>query len=392
MDYIAATTGRIEPLDGGAMRAVQQRLDDLTKPVGSLAVLETMARQFAGIRRTARPTLPQKAIVLMAADHGVAAEGVSAFPPEVTEQMVYNFVRGGAGINVLARHAGARLVLVDVGVKAELAQNPEIIRRKVRRGTANMRVEPAMTRDEALAAMRVGIETVTALAEEGITAIALGEMGIGNTTASSAITSVLTGKPVAWVVGRGTGIASELLTHKIMVIEEAIARHKPDPEDVVDVLAKVGGLEIAALAGAAIGAAARRMVVMLDGFIASAAVLAAYRHCEEIRPYLMASHLSEEPGHAAILEELGLQPCLRLNMRLGEGTGAAIGLTVLDAAVKVLNEMATFEEAQVAKGEVAPERQVVNGGSGKAAGDPGVCTRQTGDDGSCDSKSAGRTA
>jgi nicotinate-nucleotide--dimethylbenzimidazole phosphoribosyltransferase len=363
MRDIMAITGRIGPLDGAAMAAAQRRLDSLTKPPGSLAVLETMARQLAGIRGTAWPPLPEKAILLMAADHGVAAEGVSAFPAEVTEQMVYNFLRGGAAVNILAGHAGARLVLVDVGVDADLPPGLGIVGRKIRKGTANMRLHPAMTRDEALAAVRVGIEAAEALADQGVTAVALGEMGIGNTTASSAVTSVLTGKPVAWVVGRGTGIGQGPLAHKITVIEEAIARHRPDPHDAVDVLAKVGGLEIAALAGAVLGAAARRLVVMLDGFIASAAVLAAYRLCPAVRPYLMASHLSEEPGHAAILEVLGLEPCLRLNMRLGEGTGAALGLTLLDAAVKILHGMATFDEAQVADGKPAPAKEAAGSGS-----------------------------
>ncbi len=360
---IMALTGRIGPLDEKAMAAARQRLDSLTKPPGSLAVLETMARQLAGIRGTARPSLPAKAILLMAADHGVAAEGVSAFPAEVTAQMVYNFVRGGAAINVLAEHAGARLVLVDVGVAVDLSPGSGVVSRKIRKGTDNMRLRPAMAREEALAALRVGIEAADVLADEGVTAVALGEMGIGNTTASSAVTAVLTGKPVAWVVGRGTGIAQGLLAHKIAVIEEAIALNRPDPHDAVDVLAKVGGLEIAALAGAVLGAATRRMVVMLDGFIASAAVLAAYRLCPAVRPYLMASHLSEEPGHAAILAELGLEPCLRLNMRLGEGTGAALGLTLLDAAVKILGGMATFEEAQVAQGQAGPAREAAGGGS-----------------------------
>ncbi len=363
MHDIKALTKKIGPLDAAAMAAAQQRLDSLTKPPGSLAVLETMARQLAGIQGTAHLYPPEKAILLMAADHGVVAEGVSAFPTEVTEQMVYNFVRGGAAINVLAKHAGARLVLVDVGVDADLPPDLGVVSRKIRKGTANMRVRAAMTRDDALAALRVGIEAAGDLADQGVTAVALGEMGIGNTTASSAVTSVLTGKPVAWVVGRGTGIDQRLLAHKIDVIEEAIALHRPDPSDVIDVLAKVGGLEIAALAGAVIGAATRRMVVMLDGFIASAAVLAAYRFCPAVRPYLMASHLSEEPGHAAILEELGLEPCLRLNMRLGEGTGAALGLTLLDAAVKILTGMATFDEAQVAEGPAAPATEVVGNGS-----------------------------
>jgi nicotinate-nucleotide--dimethylbenzimidazole phosphoribosyltransferase len=360
MDRIAATIHAIGLLDEGVMIKTQERLDALTKPVGSLAVLEKMARQLAGVRGVLRPDMPQKAIVLMAADHGVADEGVSAYPSEVTAQMVYNFVAGGAAINVLARHADARLVLVDVGVKTDLSIELPILHRRIRPGTANMRQESAMTLEETIRAIRVGIDVANELADEGVEVVALGEMGIGNTTASSAITSILTGLAVSQVVGKGTGIAPEFVAHKIRVINEAIRCNKPNPLDVSDVLAKVGGLEIAALAGVALGAASRRMVVMLDGFIASAAVLAAYRISEKIRPYLMASHLSEEPGHAVILKELGLEPCLRLNMRLGEGTGAALGLTLLDAAAKILNEMATFEEAQVASAPQPECKSVVN--------------------------------
>jgi nicotinate-nucleotide--dimethylbenzimidazole phosphoribosyltransferase len=348
VEKIAATIRNIKPLNEMAMKEAQNRLDGLTKPLGSLAVLESMARQFAGIMGNPRPALPEKAIVLMAADHGVAEEGVSAFPPEVTEQMVYNFVRGGAGINVLARHANARLILVDVGVKNNLAPTVPIRHCKIKPGTDNMRLGPAMSREDAIKAIGVGIDIANELADQGINVVALGEMGIGNTTASSAITSVLTGRPVSPVVGKGTGIAPDFVNHKIQVIAEAIACNNPNPKDALDVLTKVGGLEIAALAGVVLGAASRGMLVMLDGFIASAAVLVAYRISVAVRPYLMASHLSEEPGHAAILEVLGVKPCLHLNMRLGEGTGAALGMTLLDAAVKIINEMATFEEAQVA--------------------------------------------
>jgi len=347
LDEINAAIHSIRPLDEVSMNAAQQHLDRLTKPQGSLSVLERMACQLAGVQRVAKPSVPEKAVVLMAADHGVAEEGISAFPAEVTEQMVYNFVRGGAGINVLARHAGAQLVLVDVGVKADLAQTLPIQHCKIRRGTGNMRREAAMSRTEVIQALKIGIRVANELVDKGVRVIGLGEMGIGNTTASSAIVHVFTGEPVRMVVGRGTGITDEFVTHKIRVIEEAVALHQPNAGDAIDVLAKVGGLEIAAMAGVVIGAAARQTLVMLDGFIASAAVLAAYRLSPAVKPYLMASHLSEEPGHAVILRELGLTPCLRLNMRLGEGTGAALGMTILDAAVKILNEMATFEEAAV---------------------------------------------
>lgn len=347
MDEISLVMREVQPLDEVVMRQTQQYLDRLTKPQGSLAVLERMACQISGVQRVFKPIVPQKALVLMAADHGVAEEGISAFPAEVTEQMVYNFVRGGAGINVLARHAGAKLILVDVGVKADLEPELPIKHCKIRRGTGNMRHGPAMSRTEVAQAIKIGIQMANELADQGIQVIGLGEMGIGNTTASSAMVHVFTGEPINVVVGRGTGISDGFVQHKIRVIEEAVTINRPDPTDAVDVLAKVGGLEIAAMAGVVIGAASRRVLVMLDGFIASAAGLAACRLSPAVKPYLMASHMSEEPGHAVILDELGLTPCLRLNMRLGEGTGAALGMTILDAAVKVLNEMATFEEAAV---------------------------------------------
>ena len=350
MEEISTIIRAVKPLDEAIMNETRQHLDRLTKPQGSLAVLERMACQLAGVQGVAKPKVPEKAVVLMAADHGVAEEGISAFPAEVTEQMVYNFVRGGAGINVLARHAGARLVLVDVGVKADLAEDLPIQHCKIRHGTGNMRHGPAMDREEVLRALKIGVRVANELVDQGVRVIGLGEMGIGNTTASSAIVHVFTGIPISVVVGRGTGISDEFVIRKIRVIEEAVACNQPDPGDAIDVLAKVGGLEIAAMAGVVIGAAARQTLVMLDGFIASAAVLAAYRLSPAVKPYLMASHLSEEPGHAVILRELGLTPCLRLNMRLGEGTGAALGMTILDAAVKILNEMATFEEAAVSSG------------------------------------------
>lgn len=396
MKEIHAVINSIQPLDETAMLQTQKHLDRLTKPAGSLAVLERMACQLAGVQRTFMPRIPEKAVILMAADHGVAEEGISAFPAEVTEQMVYNFVRGGAGINVLARHADARLVLVDVGVKADLPVDLPIKHCKIRQGTANMRQGPAMSRDEVLQAIQVGIDSALELTEAGIGVISLGEMGIGNTTASSALVHVFTGEPLSLVVGRGTGISDQFVQHKIQVIEDALRLNRPDPADAIDVLAKVGGLEIAAMAGVVLGAASRRTLVMLDGFIASAAVLAAYRLCPAVKPYLMASHLSEEPGHAVILKELNLTPCLHLNMRLGEGTGAALGMTILDAAVKILNEMATFEEAAVSPGEINGRSDAVKGRCGneprKTARDSGIRSRQTGDHGTYHSQPTRRSS
>ncbi|SDF07588.1 nicotinate-nucleotide--dimethylbenzimidazole phosphoribosyltransferase [Sporolituus thermophilus] len=348
MERISATIAKIEPLDNDVMNRVQFRLDNLTKPLGSLAALEERAKQLAGALRQEHPPLPQKAIILMAADHGVAAEGVSLYPQEVTEQMIYNFVKGGAAINVLARHANAELVLVDVGVRANLPADLPIQHRKVAAGTANMRFGPAMSQEQVVQALHVGLDVANAVIDKGVQAIALGEMGIGNTTASSAVTSALTGRAPHDVVGFGTGISSKMLMHKIKVVEEAIAVNRPDPNNVYDVLAKVGGLEIAALTGVILAAAARRVLVVLDGFISSTAALAAYRLTNRVQPYLVAAHLSAEPGHKVILEHLNLKPMLKLSMRLGEGTGAALGLTLVDAGVKVLNEMATFDEARVA--------------------------------------------
>lgn len=347
MEQIKSLIASIQPLHYKAMATTLKRLDNLTKPVGSLGGLEKMACQLAGIRGTFPPVLPRKALVLMAADHGVTAEGVAASPPEVTEQMIYNFIRGGAAINVLSRHANADLVVVDVGVKCDFPPDLPIMHCKIRRGTDNMRQKAAMSRADAIAAIKVGITMVETLASQGYAVIGLGEMGIGNTTASSAIASVLTGKPVSEVVGKGGGIPSERVSHKVQVVEEAIARNTPNPQDAIDVLAKVGGLEIAAMAGVVLAAAANRIMLVIDGFISSSAVLAAYKLSNRIKPYLLATHLSEEPGHQAILDIVGLTPFLQLNMCLGEGTGGVLGMTVLDAAVKILHEMATFEEAKV---------------------------------------------
>ncbi len=347
MEQIESLIESIQPLNYLAMATTLKRLDNLTKPVGSLGGLEKMVCQLAGIQGTFPPALPRKALVLMAADHGVTAEGVAASPPEVTEQMLYNFIRGGAAINVLSRHANADLVVVDVGVKCDFPPDLPIMHCKVRRGTDNMRLKAAMSREDVIAAIKVGITMVESLASQGYTVIGLGEMGIGNTTASSAITSVFTGKPVSEVVGKGGGIPSDRIAHKVRVVEEAIANNKPNPQDAIDVLAKVGGLEIAAMAGVVLAAAANRMMLVIDGFISSSAVLAAYKLSSRIKPYLLATHLSEEPGHQAILDIVGLTPFLHLNMCLGEGTGGVLGMTVLDAAVKILHEMATFEEARV---------------------------------------------
>ena len=343
---LRATCSAIENVDADAARATQDRLDYKTKPRGSLGALETLACRYAAIRRTARLELPKKAVVVMGADHGVADEGVSAYPQAVTAQMLLNFAAGGAAINVLARHADAEVRVVDIGVK-EPVLHPAVASHRVAAGTANFTRGPAMTEAEVLRALCVGIEQATALAASGVTVIGLGEMGIANTTASSALTAVLTGASIEEVTGTGTGISDAAKQHKAAVIARAIKLNQPDPSDALEVLRTLGGLEIAGLAGVVLGAAQARVAVIVDGFIASVAALVATRLAPNARDYLIASHRSTEPGHRMVLRALEQTPLLDLGMRLGEGTGAALAMTLLDAAVKVLLEMATFESAGV---------------------------------------------
>jgi nicotinate-nucleotide--dimethylbenzimidazole phosphoribosyltransferase len=345
LDRIIAAIG---PLDTEAMRAAEARQMQLTKPPKALGRLETLSIRLAGNQGRAQPRIDDKVIAVMAADHGVTAEGVSAFPAEVTPAMVLNFAAGGAAINVIGRHVGARVVVTDVGVNADLSAAAGVRQRKVRMGTANMAVGPAMSREECLQAICVGIEVVEEELAKGLDIIATGDMGIGNTTASSAVIAVLTGQPVGRVTGRGTGITKEALPGKIAVIEKALAVNRPDPADAIDVLAKVGGLEIAALTGVFLGGAAHRVPVVMDGFISAAAALAAVRLCHECVDYILPSHVSIEIGHQVVLEELGLIPLFDLEMRLGEGTGAALSMSIIEVAARILSEMATFESAGIA--------------------------------------------
>jgi nicotinate-nucleotide--dimethylbenzimidazole phosphoribosyltransferase len=351
------TCERIRPLDDAAMATARERQAQLTKPPGSLGRLERLAIQIAGITGNPRPRLDRKAVVVMAADHGVTAEQVSAYPSAVTEQMVRNFARGGAAINVLAGQAGARVVVVDVGVAAELSADLPIVHRKVAYGTANFAAGPAMTREQAIAALSVGLDVVEEQEAIGLDVVCLGEMGIGNTTAASAIVAAMTGHPVADVTGRGTGIDDATWRHKIAVVERALQLNQPSSDDPLDVLAKVGGLEIAGLAGVTLGAAARRLPVVVDGFIATAAVLIAVALCPAVRGYLVAAHRSMETGHRAALERLELEPLLALDLRLGEGTGAALALPIVIASLALLDQMATFEEAGVADATPALQEQ-----------------------------------
>ncbi|MDE3018871.1 MAG: nicotinate-nucleotide--dimethylbenzimidazole phosphoribosyltransferase [Nitrospirota bacterium] len=339
----------VHPVDQEARARVQARLDRLTKPVGSLGRLEELAVRYVSITGKIPPPLPRAAVYTFAADHGVAREGVSAYPSAVTPQMVLNFLRGGAAVNVLARHVEAEVRVVDIGVAHEFGPVPGLIDRKIAFGTKNFAVEPAMSRAEAERALLAGIELAGQAAQEGIGLVGTGDMGIGNTTPSAAITAVLTGSSVDIVTGRGTGIDDEGYRRKVAVIERALALHRPDPHDPLDVLAKVGGFEIAGLAGLVIGAAAHRMPVVLDGFISAAAALVAASLQPLCREFMLASHLSVEQGHRASLRHLGLAPLLDLNLRLGEGTGACLGIDLVQASLKILTQMATFGEAGVSE-------------------------------------------
>jgi nicotinate-nucleotide--dimethylbenzimidazole phosphoribosyltransferase len=337
----------IQPLDEAALRAARARQDTLTKPRGSLGRLEELSIQLAGMQANPLPSVERKAVIVMAADHGVAREGVSAYPSDVTAQMVLNFLRGGAAINALARQGGARVTVVDIGVAADLDPLPGLLRRKVMCGTRNLAQGPAMTREEATQALQVGIDVLHDEAARGLDILATGDMGIGNTTPSSAIVAAMTGLPVAQLVGRGTGIDDQGLERKIRVIEQALTVNQPDPNDPLDVLYKVGGLEIAGLAGVMVAAAHRRIPTVVDGFISTAAAMIAVGLAPGVRAYLIGAHRSVETGHRAMLNYLNLVPLLDLNLRLGEGTGAVLAFHLIEASTRILREMATFEEAGV---------------------------------------------
>ena len=342
---------RIQALDEAAMASARARQDTLTKPPGSLGRLEELSIQLAGITGKEVPTIKDKVIITMAGDHGVVAEGVSAFPQEVTPQMVLNFLRGGAAINVLARHVGARITIVDMGVAAEMEGYPALVNKKVACGTANMTKGPVMTRAQAEQAIRAGVEVVEAEIAHGLDIVGTGDMGIGNTTPSAAIAAVLTGLEPAKIAGRGTGVDDDGLKRKIDAIERALAINKPNPKDGLDVLSKVGGFEIGGLAGVILGAAANRKAVMVDGFISTAAAMIAVAIVPAVRPYLISAHRSQEYGHSQMVAWLGLKPLVDFDLRLGEGTGAALGISIAEASCKILAEMATFAEAGVSDKE-----------------------------------------
>lgn len=341
----------IRPPDAAVTADALARHDQLTKPRGSLGMLERLGVQLAAIQRRVTPVIREPLVVVAAGDHGIAAEGVSAFPQEVTEQMLLNFLAGGAAINVLARAAGARLILLDAGSRAEIDEQPGLRVRRIRRGTGNFAREPAMTRAEALAAIEFGLEVAAGETANGVDLIAVGEMGIANTTAASAIVAALTQRSPAEVTGRGTGVDDAAWRRKCEIIAAALDLHAPDSEDPISVLMAVGGFEIAALAGVMVGAASAGAPVLLDGFITGAAALIAARLAPAVQPYMIAAHRSVEPGHRIVLETLALEPLFDLGLRLGEGSGAALAIPIVRSAAAILSEMATFESASVSRSE-----------------------------------------
>jgi nicotinate-nucleotide--dimethylbenzimidazole phosphoribosyltransferase len=341
----------IEPLASQAMQQARQRQEALTKPQGSLGKLEQLSIQVAGITNQPLPTIRHKAVIVMAGDHGVVDEGVSAYPREVTPQMVVNFLKGGAAINVLARQAMARVVIVDMGIASSLAPHPDLIIRKIAPGTANIARGPAMSRAQAEQAVWEGAQIALHQIELGLDLVATGDMGIGNTTPSAAIAAAFIGLPAAQIAGRGTGVDDAGLERKIQAIARALEINRPDPRDGLDVLAKVGGFEIGGLAGVILAAASQRRPVIIDGFISTAAAMIAASLAPNLRAYLIAAHSSQERGHHLMMEWLGVEPLLDLKMRLGEGTGAVLAMSLVEAACKILAEMATFGEAGVSQKE-----------------------------------------
>ncbi|HBY93722.1 MAG TPA: nicotinate-nucleotide--dimethylbenzimidazole phosphoribosyltransferase [Chloroflexi bacterium] len=350
LDTIQTAVRTIPPLRSRLMDEASTRQGQLTKPAGALGRLEALSIQLAGITGRLDPRFTHKRVIVCAGDHGVASEGVSAYLAEVTSQMVLNFLAGGAAINVLARRVGADVTVVDLGVAAALPAHPNLVAAKIAFGTQNMAQGPAMARDQALQAIATGINVVNDLANRGkLDLVVLGEMGIANTTPAAAIGAAITGQPPAEITGRGTGVDDAGLARKIAVIERALAVNRPDPTDAIDVLAKVGGFEIGGLAGICLGAAARRIPVLVDGFITTSAALIAVTLAPAVKPYLVSAHRSQERGHRVILHSLGLLPLLDLDLRLGEGTGGALAIPLVEAAVAILNEMATFDSAGVSQ-------------------------------------------
>lgn len=347
MSTLQETLSSIHPVDRSLTPTIQAHLDDLTKPQGSLGRLEEMAMRYALATATVKPKPGKCRIYCFAGDHGVADEGVSAFPKEVTPQMVFNMLAGGAAINVFARHAGAELNVVDMGVNADLSKAPGLLHHKVAHGTANIAKGPAMTTAQAVKALEAGISLATQAAREGITLLGTGEMGIANTTPATALFAAYLGLKPATITGRGTGLDDTRLQHKISIIEKALATNKTALTDPLSILAALGGYEIAGIAGLVLGGAANQVPVVVDGFISTAGALAAIKLQPAAADYVFFSHLSEEAGHRVIMNALGIKPILDLNMRLGEGTGGALAMNLIQASLKMVSEMATFSSAHV---------------------------------------------
>lgn len=348
---IEQTVEKIGPMDEVARETAKARLDQLTMPHWALGRLMDLALDLAAITGKTPPPVERKTIVTMAADHGVTEEGVSKYPQEVTAQMVYNFANEGAGVNALSGLSGARVIVVDMGVKGDLsAVYGKVVNKKMGDGTRNIAQGPAMSAEEAVRCVEAGIELALELGED-TDVFGTGEMGIGNTTPSSAIIAALTGQSPEKITGRGTGIDNGQLDHKISIVKKILEVNKPDTSNGLDVLAKVGGFEIGGIAGIILGAASMRKPVLVDGFISTAGALIAGAIAPKAKDYMIASHLSVEPGHTAMLDALGKKALLDMNMRLGEGTGAALAMCVVDAASRVLTKIATFEEAAVSQAD-----------------------------------------
>ncbi|MCQ9208223.1 MAG: nicotinate-nucleotide--dimethylbenzimidazole phosphoribosyltransferase [Omnitrophica bacterium] len=353
MQKLKAVIAKIEKTDHRLTEKAQEKLDNLTKPQGSLGRLEDLAKRIVTITGKIEPKIKNKVIFTMVGDHGIVEEGVSAYPKEVTPQMVYNFIQGTAGINILARHVGAKVIVVDMGVASKLqidnSKAGNFKDKKVALGTKNMARGPAMTTLEAMRSIEAGIEVFEEELANGIDIVGTGDMGIGNTTASSAIAACFTEKPVEELTGRGTGIDDKALLNKIAAIKKALQLNKPKPEDAIDVLSKIGGFEIGGLAGVILAGASYKIPVVIDGFISGASALIACHLEPKVKDYLIAAHCSVERGHKIVLDHMGLEPLLDLNLRLGEGTGAALAMNIIEAGVKILTQMATFQSASVSK-------------------------------------------
>lgn len=336
----------INALYEDVIHRAQKRLDNLTKPLGSLGMLEEIVKRIAGITGSINPSIEKKATIIMCADNGVVEEGVSSCPKSVTATVTKNFTTGITGINVFSKQVKSDIVIVDIGIDDDI-EHPMILNRKIRKGTWNMVKGPAMQKDEAEKAINTGIEIVKMLKEQGINLLGTGEMGIGNTTTSSAVSSVLLGISPDKMVGRGAGLSSEAFDNKIQVVKRSIEINKPDPSDPIDVLAKVGGFDVAGLAGCFIGAAIHRIPIIIDGFISATAALAAIKIEPKVKDFIFTSHGSAEPGNQFVMEALGMKPMLNLDMRLGEGTGAALAFQIFDTAFAAYYGMGTFDDARI---------------------------------------------